>query len=30
MPPADVFFRNVMTALEDTLPNALDIRLNGI
>lgn len=28
--PADVFFRNVMTALEDTLPNALDIRLNGI
>jgi hypothetical protein len=30
MPPADVFFWNVMTTLEDTLPNALDIRLNGI
>ncbi len=30
MPPADPFFRNVMTALEDTLPNALDIRLNEI
>ncbi len=30
MPPADVFLRDVVTALEDTLSNALDVRLNGI